>query len=181
LKRGFVLDWWAGYSKDALFNSANDTRVLHLGSDTFVFCFAVSIRLSSISMGLFGYAFIDLNEGQKESRRDSLDLHASIAQVSIGVVLAIIQLYYLGVWFYGKFAKGDEERPSSPYAKHEEEIRKGAWITNARTTGRKLCWWFGEELNIFGQKLGRKGEVLLGIGWIGWLLVLCVQGTGNGK
>jgi hypothetical protein len=130
-------------------------------------------------MGLFGYSFIDLTDAQKHARRDSLDLHAATAQVSIGITLALIQIYFLGAWVSGRFGKSDEEgRPSSPYAKHEEEVSQGYLNARLKVGWRRCIWWMGEEV---GTGLGRKGEWVLGGVWLSWLLVLCVSGTGEGE
>jgi hypothetical protein len=130
-------------------------------------------------MGLFGYSFIDLSDDQKHARRDSLDFYAAGAQVSIGIVLALIQIYYLCIWVSSRFGKGDVEgRPSSPYAKHEEEIKRGFMKARAKNVWRRLLWWMGDEV---GGGMGRKGEWALGAIWLGWLLCLCIIGTGEGK
>jgi hypothetical protein len=130
-------------------------------------------------MGLFGYAFTDLTTDQKHARRESLDLHAAGAQVSIGVILVLVQIYYLASWISGRFGKGDEEgRPSSPYAKHEDEVSKGFLKARLLVRWRRLLWWMGDDV---GFGLGRKGEWVLGAGWLGWLIVLCISGTGDGE
>ncbi|KAF2428793.1 hypothetical protein EJ08DRAFT_615065 [Tothia fuscella] len=127
-------------------------------------------------MGLFGYAFVDLTHAQKEARRDSLDLHAAIAQGSIGLVLVFIQLYFLGRWLSERWSNGDEERPSSPYAKHEEAIRKGALVAKIKWNWARLAWWCGEEI---GWGIGKRGEIIFGGVWFLWLIFLCIQGTGD--
>jgi hypothetical protein len=131
-------------------------------------------------MGLFGYSFIDLSKSQKHARREALDLHALIAQVSVGIVLALIQLYFLLVWISGRFGdSNEEERPSSPYAKHEDSVRRGKALGKAREIRRRVVWWCGDDL---GLGLGvKRGEVLIGAIWAIWLGFLCVQGTGEGE
>jgi hypothetical protein len=130
-------------------------------------------------MGLFGYSFIDLSEAQKHARRELLDLNAAAAQVSIGIVLALIQICYLAIWVNSRFGKGDEEgRPSSPYAKHEEEVKRGFMKARVKNAWKTLLWWMGDEV---GGGMGRKGDWVLGGLWLGWLLCLCIIGTGEGE
>jgi hypothetical protein len=130
-------------------------------------------------MGLFGYAFTDLTEAQKHKRRDLLDLHATIAQASIGVVLALIQAVILVSWLSQRLGKGDEEsRPSSPYAKHELETQRHSVKSTVRKGWRRLRWWMGEPLM---EGWGTKGEWVIGSTWIFWLLILCVKETGDGE
>ena len=126
------------------------------------------------------YHFVGLDEEQKHRRRVTLDIYANIAQSSILTVLLVIQAYFLALWLTARLNKQSRvDGTSSPRIKEERlGHRKGAggWQANARN----LKWWFGERVEIAGAFLGSRGQVGLALGWLTWLLVLCVPDTGDG-
>jgi hypothetical protein len=131
-------------------------------------------------MGLFGYQLLkQLNPEQQQARRAALDLNATIAQASIGVVLALIQVYYLISWASSKIRKSDGEwKPSSPYVKHEFQREKKSVGGGLRSFGRRVKWYMDEPVV---EGWGSTGAWFAGSFWMAWLLALCVRNTGDGE
>jgi hypothetical protein len=124
------------------------------------------------------YQFVDLTDAQKISRRTLLDTYGLLAQVSAGVVLILIQLYFVAQWT--RRYRDSSDVPSSPSLKHSS---KGGRL-NTQAIGRwwkRLEWWSGDSLVIFGLECGTNGQVTAAVCWTAWLLVLCFAETGNGK
>lgn len=131
-------------------------------------------------MGLFGYQLLkQLSPDEQQARRDALDLNATIAQASIGVVLALIQFYYLIAWVSSKIGKSDGDwKPSSPYAKHEYQREKKSVGGGLRSFGRRIKWYMDEPVV---EGWGSTGAWFAGSIWMAWLLALCVRNTGDGE
>lgn len=128
----------------------------------------------------FGYAFVDLNEAQKIRRRELLSLYPLIAQLSVLVVLAGVQLYFFASWATRKFYTGDEEsRPSSPYVKHSRNEGRSRVIGRARKGWTLWTWWLGERAEIFSVDFGSNGEWVCGGIWMAWMLLLSFKDTGD--
>jgi hypothetical protein len=135
-------------------------------------------------MGYFGYKFISLTPLEVADRRVQLDLHAFIAQASLGLILLFIQLVRLLDWTLRRYVIGDfESRPSSPQKKYVAENRGRRWLRKAAHKARVARWWMGEdvELPLLGGKFGVKWQWVGGLIWAGWLAVLCVHGTRPGE
>ncbi|KAF2403686.1 hypothetical protein EJ06DRAFT_519420 [Trichodelitschia bisporula] len=80
----------------------------------------------------FGFHFIFPDAAGLAARRSALDFHATVAQLSAVVVVALLQGFFLVRWFRSRWGRGDEEsRPSSPYLKHEGE-EEGNWARKAK-------------------------------------------------
>lgn len=125
-----------------------------------------------------GFAFVDLDDGQKHRRRQLLDHYALVAQISFLSVLVLIRVYFFLSWLGRKWSTGDEEtRPSSPYIKHERLESSYPLIVRIRKSWGQWQWWCGEPL-IRGW--GTKGEWLIGGVWMLWLLFLCYLQTAPG-
>jgi hypothetical protein len=124
------------------------------------------------------YQFVDLTDAQKVSRRTLLDTYGLVAQVSAGVVLIVIQLYFVAQWT--RRPRNSSDVPSSPSLKHSS---KGGRlnIQAIERWWRRLEWWSGDSLVIFGVDCGTHGQVAAAVCWTAWLLVLCFAETGNGK
>lgn len=124
------------------------------------------------------YQFVDLTDAQKLTRRTLLDTYGLAAQASAGVVLIVIQLYFVAQWLR---QRGDgSAEPGSPSLKHS---RQGGRL-NTRAIDqcwRRFEWWSGDALIVFGADCGTKGQILAATLWTAWLLVLCFAETGNGK
>ncbi|TKA65116.1 hypothetical protein B0A49_08986 [Cryomyces minteri] len=125
--------------------------------------------------------FVNLTtDAEKQRRRDLLDLYASVAQASVAIPLLTIQLYFFSSLVIKKWRKGadEEDPPGSPYMKHERAREKSrTW--KLRGAFRRLAWWAGERVNVFGYDLGKRGEVLVAAGWMVWLLFLSISQTGD--
>lgn len=126
------------------------------------------------------YKFVDLTDAQKEHRRALLDGYGLIAQVSAGVVLLVIQLVFLIQWFNQRRQRRNEPgSPGSPGLKHSQ---KGKYRMQAiEQWWRRFAWWAGNSLEIFGTRLGTKGQVAAAAFWTLWLLFLSFSETGDGK
>jgi hypothetical protein len=59
------------------------------------------------------YEFVDLTDAQKQHRRVLLDAYGLVAQASAGVVLILLQLYFLAQWIRQRRSDGMDV-PSSP-------------------------------------------------------------------
>ncbi|QDS73686.1 hypothetical protein FKW77_002988 [Venturia effusa] len=129
-------------------------------------------------MGLFGYVLLkQLDPEELQARRDALDLNATIAQASIGVVLAVIQIYLLITWASSKAGKRESRWvPSSPYVKHEFQLEKKSLGGGLRSFGRRVKWYMDEPVL---EGWGSTGAWFAGSIWMAWLLALCVRNTGD--
>lgn len=124
------------------------------------------------------YQFVDLTDAQKISRRTLLDSYGLIAQASAGLVLIVIQLYFVAQW--ARRRRDSSDAPSSPSLKHLPK-RGRLNIHAVEQLWRRLEWWSGDSLAIFGIDYGTKGQVTVAACWTVWLFVLCFAETGNGK
>ncbi|KAH9905847.1 ferric reductase like transmembrane component [Xylariomycetidae sp. FL2044] len=130
------------------------------------------------------YQFLSLDKPAVHARRQSLDRHALVAQLSALLPVAIFLLYRLVKWVVGraKPRRGAYSAvpdspvvPSSPTLKRERLSPAGSWTTAVR----RIAWWFGDDIVFLGSNWGRRDQMVAGLVWTGWLMVLCVQGTGN--
>ncbi|TID24397.1 hypothetical protein E2P81_ATG02700 [Venturia nashicola] len=129
-------------------------------------------------MGLFGYQLLkQLSPEEQQARREALDLNATIAQASIGVVLAVIQLYFLISWLSSAAGKKETKwEPSSPYVKHELQRGKKSFGGAVKRFGRRVKWYMDEPVV---EGWGSTGAWFAGSIWMAWLLALCVRDTGD--
>ena len=124
------------------------------------------------------YQFVDLTDAQKSTRRSLLDTYGLAAQASAGVVLILIQLYFVAQWMRRR--EDSSGAPGSPSLKHSQ--RGGRF--NIRATEqwwRRLQWWSDDSLVVFRVDLGTQGQVVAATLWTSWLLVLCFAETGDGR
>ena len=134
--------------------------------------------INEATMGLFGYAFISLSKDQVHARRLVLDRYALVAQLSAIIVLLAISLCRLASWLRRRYGKGDEEQtPSSPYLKAGLENDKASWPKWLSRRVSWAQWWLGEDVP-FG--MGNRAEWFYGSLWLCWLLILCINDTGEG-
>jgi hypothetical protein len=127
------------------------------------------------------YEFVDLTDAQKHDRRVLLDAYGLVAQASAGVVLILIQLYFLAQWVRQQRTSSDGvDVPSSPSLKNSQKGRR----LNTRVVAqwwRRLTWWTGDSVKLLGVDLGTNGQITAAVTWTVWLLYLCFAETGNGK
>lgn len=126
------------------------------------------------------YHFVELSDAEKQARRESLDLHANIAQLSTLVPVAVVLLARLGTWLVrGPVSQRPnyDVVPTSPTIKHHRQTAAGSWAV----TARRLAWWLGEDVRFAGQRWGTVDQLLFGSLWAAWLLFLCFVNTGNGE
>ena len=126
------------------------------------------------------YHFVELSDAEKQARRESLDLHANIAQLSTLVPVAVVLLARLGTWLVrGPVSQriNYDVVPTSPTIKHHRQTTAGSWAV----TARRLTWWLGEDVRFAGQRWGTVDQLLFGSLWAAWLLVLCFVNTGDGE
>lgn len=126
------------------------------------------------------YHFVDLTPEQKHQRREALDFYGNLAQVSAIVPLLAIQGYFFVSWIQKKWQnKGDVQTPSSPYAK-QARLGHGLSVSGLEARWRSFAWWSGDSVDLGGMHWGTKGGVLGAGVWMGWLVLLCFVGTGDG-
>lgn len=124
------------------------------------------------------YQFVDLTEAQKISRRTLLDTYGLVAQASAGVVLIVIQLFFLAQWLRRKRQQNSADVPGSPSIKHSQESSSPNFQAVERRW-RRLEWWSGDSLVLFGVDCGTNGQVVAATLWTVWLLILSFAETGN--
>ncbi|KAF2717052.1 hypothetical protein K431DRAFT_277792 [Polychaeton citri CBS 116435] len=125
----------------------------------------------------WAYHFIDLTQVQLHQRRQLLDWYGIVAQISILIPLALLQLSFLGFWVWHKLqSRPDGTVPSSPHAKHQHNSSN---LASVSVYLRRLQWWFGDDVSLFGWHVGTKGEIVLAELWTFWLLLCCFLQTGD--
>ncbi|KAI0401420.1 ferric reductase like transmembrane component [Xylaria palmicola] len=125
------------------------------------------------------YQFVDLDTAQKQARRRALDRYGLIAQLSTLLPVALVLLYRLARWV-GARAAGSRRGtyaavPGSPTSKRQRSNVLGSWSARARKVG----WWFGDDVVFLGWNWGPRDQIVAGVVWTIWLLVLCVVDTGK--
>ena len=126
------------------------------------------------------YQFVDLTEAQKISRRTLLDTYGLAAQASAGIVLIVIQLLFLAQWLSRKRQQNGSDVPGSPSLKYSQKSSYPK-LQAIERQWRRLEWWAGDSLAVFGVDCGTNGQVLAATLWTAWLLVLSFAETGNGE
>jgi hypothetical protein len=126
------------------------------------------------------YQFVDLTDAQKLSRRTLLDTYGLVAQASAGIVLIVIQLFFLAQWTRRQRQQNGSDVPGSPSLKHLQKSGHPSLRALGRRW-RRFEWWSGDSLVVFGVGCGTNGQVLAAALWTIWLLALCFVETGNGE
>jgi len=129
------------------------------------------------------YEFVDLTDAQKQHRRVLLDAYGLVAQASAGVVLILIQVYFLAQWLRQKRSGSDDlDVPSSPSLKQSRSQIGGRLNTRAVAQWwRRFTWWCGDSVKCMGSDLGTNGQITAAVAWTVWLLYLSFAETGNGE
>ncbi|KAK5661719.1 hypothetical protein OQA88_9819 [Cercophora sp. LCS_1] len=124
------------------------------------------------------YHFVDLSDAGKIHRREALDRYAFYAQLSALSPIALTLAYRAAAWSI-KLATsrggGYSAVPSSPSLKSQRLSASGGWCARFR----RLKWWLGEDLIATKTILGKRDQWVVGICYLGWLLMLCVLETGQ--
>jgi hypothetical protein len=127
------------------------------------------------------YQFINLDTAQAQARRRVLDRYGLIAQLSTLVPIVLFLLYRLVRWTIAKASRSGRGTyaavPGSPSLKHQRLTPAGWWNTKTR----KVVWWLGDDVVAFGSNWGPRDQIIGGVLWTIWLLVLCIVDTGNGE
>lgn len=126
------------------------------------------------------YQFVNPTEAQKISRRTLLDTYGLVAQASAGIVLIVIQLIFLAQWSRRKQQQSGSNVPSSPSLKYSQKSGTSS-LKAIERRWRRLEWWSGDSLVVFGIDCGTNGQILAATFWTVWLLILCFAETGNGE
>ncbi|KAI8952428.1 ferric reductase like transmembrane component [Xylaria longipes] len=128
------------------------------------------------------YQFVDLDTAQLQARRRALDRYGLIAQLSALVPVALFLLYRLVTWGVARSAGSGRgayaavpDIPDSPTLKRQRLSPLGSWSASVR----KVAWWFGDDVVLLGWNWGPRDQIVAGVAWTIWLLVLCVVSTGN--
>ncbi|KAK1757288.1 hypothetical protein QBC47DRAFT_178103 [Echria macrotheca] len=124
------------------------------------------------------YQFLDLNDAEKQLRREALDRYAFYAQISPFVPVALALSFRVAKWALKSSSSRSGSYsaiPNSPSLKSQRLSPAGGWSSRLR----KLQWWLEGNLVDTNPILGHRDQWVLGISYLGWLLLLCVLGTGN--
>lgn len=125
------------------------------------------------------YEFITLSEEEKELRRHTLDLYATIAHYSAltpALMFLIIKLTRYVLQYVPFTRQQYLEVPGSPAVKARRESGFGLAVRWGQ-----FKWWMSDDVVFLGQCWGQKDQWILGVVWFVWLLALCIVGTGRGK
>jgi hypothetical protein len=125
--------------------------------------------------------FLDLNHEQKLERRRLLDLYGALAQVSALIPLALLQLYFVAIWFRQRWLRkyDGDATPSSPQLKKLRSDTLNGPLVRFQSFWQMAIWWMSDTIDILGSRIA-KGEILAGVVWTAWLIFLsCVQTQGG--
>ncbi|KAK3941353.1 ferric reductase NAD binding domain-containing protein [Diplogelasinospora grovesii] len=124
------------------------------------------------------YQFLDLSKADKHLRRQTLDRYAFYAQLTALLPIILILGYRIVTWAI----KAVQARngayaaiPNSPALKVARLSSSGSRTARVR----RLQWWLGGEVVAFGRAWGHRDQWVVGSAWTGWMLLLCVLGTGQ--
>lgn len=134
------------------------------------------------------YHFLTLSQEQILLRRHTIDYYASVAHYSalspavVFILLRLIQRAARPIRRLGGYDDIDDRGqyahvPGTPTLKAQHNSTLGTLAARWRA----VRWWFGDDVVFLGVSWGQRDEWLLGLGWMSWLLVLCVLGTGEGQ
>ncbi|KAL2186249.1 hypothetical protein L209DRAFT_754865 [Thermothelomyces heterothallicus CBS 203.75] len=128
-------------------------------------------------MAWLNYHFIDLSPDEKQVRRQTLNKYALYSQASALIPVVVILLSRLAqrALSSGSSNKQYAAVPSSPVQKQQRTSSAGTWTSRAR----RVQWWLNEDVVMSGIVLGQRDQWLIGLLWMAWLLLLCVQETGE--
>ncbi|KAH6605978.1 hypothetical protein Trco_005131 [Trichoderma cornu-damae] len=131
------------------------------------------------------YRFLTLSKEDVLVRRQTIDRYALIAHSSALAPAVVFILLRLILRAAGPLLRpglhdgGDRGRyahvPGSPTVK----ARRNSALGMLAARWRALLWWLGDEVVLGGRSWGQRDEWVLGLAWTGWLLILCVLGTGR--
>lgn len=123
----------------------------------------------------WSYRIFTPTEAQLKARRISLDEAGRLAQFSVLLPVFVLLAVRFGKWIVQRVGKTNYDViPGSPIRK-ADGVGTGARI--AKVLGR-VSWWMDEEVV---KGWGDRKFWIAGGGWWGWLVFLCVWGTGDGK
>lgn len=134
------------------------------------------------------YHFLTLSQEEVLLRRHTIDYYASVAHYSAlapAVVLVVLRLIQRAARPIRRLGGYDDDTDRGQYAHVPGTPTLKAQHNSALGTlaarWRAVRWWFGDDVVFLGVSWGQRDEWLLGLGWTGWLLMLCVLGTGEGQ
>ncbi|KAI6777932.1 uncharacterized protein J7T54_003177 [Emericellopsis cladophorae] len=129
------------------------------------------------------YRFVTLSDEEKALRRKALDTYAAKSHLSLflpPLLFLIIRLVLLVIDRVQRKQQAQQggryqSVPGSPIAKAH---RLGNWgLLRERVV--KIGWWLEDDIFRGDESWGQRGEWILGLGWLAWLLTLCVLDTGH--
>lgn len=136
------------------------------------------------------YHFLTLSPEQVLLRRHTIDHYASVAHYSalapavVFIILRLVRRAARPIRRLGGFGDDDDDDrgqyahvPGTPTLKAQHNSAFGTLAARWRA----VWWWFGDDVVVLGVSWGQRDEWVLGLGWLCWLLVLCVLGTGEGQ
>jgi len=126
----------------------------------------------------FLYHFVSLNDEQSKRRRELLDNYGQFAQLSV-LLLPLIYQVSLGLRLVaGRLRRKSDYRPVKEHQSPVTSQRKGRGETASGLSWRRIRWMLDGEV-VAGW--GKRMEWIIAGLWMGWLLLLVVRDTGDGK
>lgn len=137
------------------------------------------------------YHFLTLSQEEVLLRRSTIDYYASVAHYSalapavVLILLRLIQRAARPIRRLGGYDDDDDDDDRGQYAHVPGtptlKARHNSTLGTLAARWRAVRWWFGDDVVLLGVSWGQRDEWLLGLGWMSWLLMLCVLGTGEGQ
>ncbi|KAA6407816.1 MAG: hypothetical protein FRX48_08167 [Lasallia pustulata] len=118
------------------------------------------------------YHFVDLNDEQKDRRRQLLDHYARLAQLSNLIPLVIAQISFASKRLWGPDIRRVRKERGSPLPANFHPRSNNS----LSTIWRKLAWWLGGPI---ASGWGSRREWIIAGLWTAWLLILVVRDTGE--
>jgi hypothetical protein len=122
------------------------------------------------------YEFVQLTAEQQHESRVLLDQYGTYGQFSAFLLIVFLLLIRLSQWLVEIATANGTVYDAVPISEAKRQ-------TAARSLSPKLrqaLWWLDYDMEVAGVYLGRRDELLFGVGWTAWLLFLCINQTGNG-
>ncbi|KAM0324821.1 hypothetical protein ACHAQA_007787 [Verticillium albo-atrum] len=124
------------------------------------------------------YHFLALSPEEVQLRRQALDRYAIYAQISalLPVFIPLINRIVERYTHSQDAGRGTYDAvPNSPLVRSRKRTVAGSWTAKAQA----VRWWLGDDVYIGGESWGQRDQWVVGLGWMAWMLVLCIAGTGD--
>jgi hypothetical protein len=122
------------------------------------------------------FEFAQLTAEQQHESRVLLDQYGMYGQISAFSLIAFLLLIRLSQWLIEIVTANGTIYDAVPTS--EEKRQASARLLSPKL--RRVLWWLDYDVKVAGLNLGRRDELLFGVGWTAWLLFLCINQTGKG-